>query len=242
MKTKRVLRRVNARRVCAVKTPYPNVNPTRARKVITRSTSKVIGLFNSLKNRALVPWESSLEFDCLRLLETDNSVALFAAQPEVLDYELEGRSRRYYPDFRVEHHNGRTEIIEVKFEADLADPEQQARFAIIAEAYKKRGIDFRFMTERDIRPEPLRANVRLMLEARTLNPSPQLKLDVANAFARKPPRTLGELETALGFPTERRGELYGMALRGFFTIDLTTAPLSGDSLIASDFKYSNLGE
>lgn len=242
MKTKRVLKRVSAGRVCAVRVPYPTVNPPRARKVITRRTNRVIGLFTSLKNRALVPWESQLEFDCLRLLEVDNTVALFSAQPEVLQYELGGDEHRYYPDLRVDYRDGRTEIVEVKFEADAVEPANQARFEVVAEIYKKRGIGFRLMTERDIRREPLLENARLMLEARDLSPSPRLKLQVADSFNKKRPRTLSELEASLSFKPEQRGELYAMALQNFFDIDLTTAPLSGDSLITSDFKYANLGE
>ena len=213
-----------------------------ARKVITRRTARVIGLFASVKMKRLVPWESQLELDYLRLMEVDNSVVAFHAQPEVCLYQLQGKEHRYFPDLRVELSDGSIRMVEVKYKADANTPENKERFALIKALYAERRISFEVVTELDIRRQPRLANAKLMLDYRDCEPSESMNLRVAEAFAVRRPVTLGDLEAALGFPTERRGEFYAMALRGHFGIDLENAPLSADSLITGCVLRSSKGE
>lgn len=211
------------------------------RKVVTKRTKRVVGYLASVKMRALVPWESQLEYDFLRLLEVDNAVVAFHAQPEVLRYQYEGRTRRYCPDVRIQCIDGSARIVEVKCQADADDPDNKALFALFRELYAERGISYSVVTEFDIRRQPLLDNAKLMLEDRDRIPSEQLKLLVAEVFAVRCPAKLGELEVALGFPPERRGDLFGMALRGHFDIDLKTGPLSADSPITGSAQLLGNG-
>ncbi|MEO3432311.1 TnsA endonuclease N-terminal domain-containing protein [Inquilinus sp. CAU 1745] len=236
MKNTHALRSATARRVSALRTPCPTVASRPVRRVVTKRTKRVVGYLSSVKMRGLVPWESQLEYDCLRLMEVDNSVDAFFAQPEMLPYRHEGIMRRYYPDLYVEYGDGRAEMVEVKYQADADDPDNAELFAVFAAAYAERGINYRVMTENDVRRQPLLTNVTIMLEDRDRAPNERLKLRVAEAFAVRRPSTLGDLEATLGFEPERRGDLYGMAIRGHFEIDIESAPLSADSRITSPFN------
>lgn len=242
MKVPSAPRCATARRAPASGRSNTATNPGPTRKVITRRTARVIGLFSSVKMERQVAWESQLEFDHLRLMEVDNAVVAFHAQPEECPYVHQGKPRRYYPDLRVELADGSVRMVEVKYKADADAPENKERFVIIKALYAERGISFEVVTELDIRRQPRLANAKLMLDYRDYDPSESLNLRVAEAFAVRRPVTLGDLEAALGFPTERRGELYAMALRGHFGIDLENAPLSADSLIQGCVLRPSRGE
>lgn len=210
----------------------PAIASRPVRKVITKRTQRVIGYFSSVKMGGLVPWESQLEYDQLCLLEVANSVTEFFVQPEVFPYEYGGERRRYYPDIRVEDAAGETRMLEVKYQSDADDPENQELFDIFRDIYSRRGLRFEVRTELVIRRQPDLANAKLMLEDRDRAPSERLRLATAEAFAVRRPSTLGDLEAALGRSPTRRGDLFGMALRGHFDIDITSAPLTGDSRVS----------
>src|SRR3546814_13458728 len=53
----------------------------------------------------MVPWESQLERDHIRVLEADNSVKGYYVQPETIRYVMGGQEHRYTPDVRVEYAN-----------------------------------------------------------------------------------------------------------------------------------------
>lgn len=216
---------------------YPTIKQPRVRKVITRSSNRVTGLFNSLKAWALVPWESQLERDFLTLLEVDNSVRTFRAQPESLRYELNGKTHRYVPDFRVEYWDGRSEIVEIKMEEKAAKPEMQELFEAVRECFRNRNLTYRVVTDKYIRQEPQLSNAKVLLYQGSREPSYDLLVRVGLAFSQCPPRTLGDLERSLGGNSDLRYVLYSIALRNGFDLDLTTAPLSAETRILSDFNY-----
>ncbi len=234
-------KRADVRRAFGLDTAYATVTPPRARKVVTRAPHRVVGYFSSAKTKAQWPWESQLEFDCLRLLEVDNAVEFYAVQPEVTEYEVDGRTRRYYPDIRVEYRDRRTEFIEVKFQATASLPKYQVLFEAVQAVYAARGYGFRVMTEKDIRQEPLLSNAKVVLKARDITPSSQLQMLVARTFNVHRCHTLGELEEVLGFGPSRRRELLAMANLGLFDLDLRAAPLSGNTRIVGVFDYSKVG-
>lgn len=59
-------------------------------------------------------FESSLERDLLICLDFNPDVQVIHAQPFTLDYEHEGRTRRYTPDVAVTYRSGDVRVYEVK--------------------------------------------------------------------------------------------------------------------------------
>lgn len=231
-----------ALRVPAPCTRNPAIAAEPVRKVVTKRTKRVVGYFSSVKMCGLVPWESYLEYDYLCLLEVDNTVSAFAAQPEVLRYRHEGVNRRYYPDLRVTYANRSRRMVEVKYQSDADDPDNDELFKVFGRIYARRKLTHEVVTERTIRQQPRLANARLLLEARDRKPSKQLLLQLAEAFSVYRPATLGDLEAALRFSPTRRDDLFGMALRGHFDIDITPAPLSADSRVFGRIQHRIPGE
>jgi hypothetical protein len=242
MKSYFASRGATARRVPAPRTKNPAIASQPVRKVVTKRTKRVVGYFSSVKMSGLVPWESYLEYDYLCLLEVDNTISTFAAQPELLLYPYEGKIRRYYPDLRIGEANRTRRVVEVKYQSDADDSDNKELFDVFRDIYASRKVRYDVVTERTIRQQPRLANARLLLEARDSTPSKQLLLQLAEAFTVHRPATLGDLEATLRFPSTRRGDLFGMALRGHFDIDITRTPLSADSRVFGRIEHLILGE
>ncbi|WP_462168275.1 TnsA endonuclease N-terminal domain-containing protein [Pseudoalteromonas lipolytica] len=94
-----------------------NANMHRGRHVIR---------FYSKKNGCVLKLEGFLELWLACKLENDASVQCFASQPEEIAHEIEGKTRRFTPDFLVEYTDGTNEYIEIHHE-QLTDAEYEAR-------------------------------------------------------------------------------------------------------------------
>jgi len=70
--------------------------------------------------------ESALERDFVTLTAFLDAHASVTSQPITLSFRHEGRARRYTPDFLVRWSTLRTELIEVKYQADLDANKEQA--------------------------------------------------------------------------------------------------------------------
>lgn len=90
------------------------------RRVIPMSRrSHVTGYQPSVSGTGVVEHESALERDFVTLTRFDLSVVGIESQPETIHWTDEsGRAHRYTPDYCVVRAD-RTEIIEVKYRADL---------------------------------------------------------------------------------------------------------------------------
>jgi TnsA endonuclease N terminal len=79
--------------------------------------------------------------------------AVITAQPVTIFFVDEGRTRRYTPDFRVDWSIGVSELVEIKYRADLRLNWRNLRPGFEAARIwaRERGASFRISTERDIR-------------------------------------------------------------------------------------------
>lgn len=131
------------------------------------------GYFASRKTLHPVAFESRLERDQLILLEADPAVVTFDTQPVTIPFRGRERARSYTPDCRVIYQAAPTELVEVKYAADIAAYEPKAR-ADMEEAHDAarsfcdaRSWRFVLRTDRDIlgprldRAHALRAFARL---------------------------------------------------------------------------------
>ena len=123
-----------------------------ARK-IPKNYRSVTGRFQSLKNDRAIAFESTLERDFFLSLEFDDSVEMYEEQPLTIKDEINGRVISYTPDCLVRHIDGTETLFEVKYVADLEkDAEELApRFAIAERYVREPNMEFRVVTELDIR-------------------------------------------------------------------------------------------
>lgn len=168
---------------------------SRARKVITRSPTRTVGRFPSLKAARSIHWESQLERDFVYLLEFDPAVLDYREQPETIRLTIDGKPRRYTPDFLV-----RTASLMVVYEVKPADkaahPDMVALFASAAEHYAGRGMRYQVVTEADIRIRPYIDNVALLLRYRSHPVDADVEARILDRLAFEP-TSLGELITEL---------------------------------------------
>ncbi len=198
----------------------------------------VTGLLPSRKNAGMVPFESALERDLATLLEFDDAVLTFEAQPVELRYPNAGRERRGVPDFLVKYHDhiGRRPLLcDVKYREELFRKwrELKPRFLAAKRYALKMGWDYHILTETEIRT-PYLHNARFLLAYQRCAPDPhheRLLLDTLRTMETATPQIL--LEACFTDPW-RRAELvptlWCIVGRGQINIDLDEK-LTMDSVI-----------
>lgn len=163
------------------------------RKVVTRSGKKFRGRFPSKKNGISVAWESLEERDAIRYLEYHSGVVSYEEQPSEETYYVEGVPHSYFPDLRARLVNGQVVDIEVKPSRKLRKKQLKEKYGRIASMYKKAGRNFRILTERDYRAQPLHSNLKRVHRASKLI---WCEADVAILLARLGPGPRWTLEQA----------------------------------------------
>lgn len=133
-----------------------------ARKVVTRRGRRFRGYYPSAKLGRMVAWESLLERDAILLIEFSPGVLTYREQPVEIRYPFGEDTRSYFPDFEISLVNGERVHVEVKTVAELSRPDVSAKFAAVAEHYERINLDFIFLTDEEIRREPLQTNLRTL--------------------------------------------------------------------------------
>lgn len=121
------------------------------RNPVTHSGQGFRAKFASRKNRRMVRCESLLEMDFLYLAEFARNVVSFNEQPITISYRLNGRKRRYTPDFCMRWRDGSKWYVEVKPYELLMLEKNQEKFNAVGEYFRRRGHTFITMSERGIR-------------------------------------------------------------------------------------------
>ena len=133
-------------------------------RIIKKSACNMPGLFPSLKNREGIMFESTVERDYCYYLELDQSVSFYEAQPLTLEFRIDGKARRYTPDFLVLFiDSGLKLLVEVKREEALLDDDGMLiKLNVVREEFKKRGYKFEVKEKSVIRQEPRLGNLKII--------------------------------------------------------------------------------
>ncbi|MCL1125517.1 Tn7 transposase TnsA N-terminal domain-containing protein [Shewanella surugensis] len=129
---------------------------------IKHSRVKNLFKFASLKNRASLTLESSLEFDACFHFEYSKSISAFKAQPVGFRYQYYGKCLPYTPDFWVSTTNGKQTYYEVKCSKEASDPEVNQRLRYKQQSCIELGIELKLITERQLHKGPLLNNLKLL--------------------------------------------------------------------------------
>lgn len=170
----------------------------------------------------LAEHESALERDFVTLTSFMDGGAVVTAQPVTIRFEDDGRQRRYTPDFRIDWSDGRTEIVEIKYRADLRAGWKRFRsaFAAAREWAAGNSARFRIATERGIRGPQLEAAKRLLPLRGARIDAALAECAVLHALAH--PTTFGNLVDALPVPREAGlAVVWRLIARGALVVDLT---------------------
>jgi hypothetical protein len=142
---------------------YPERGKRRARKVVTRSRARPTGKFPSLKMNRMIEWESTNELNAFRLLEANSTVLKYWEQPCVIQYEMDGETRRHFPDALVQTLRWR-ELWEVKELADAQRPAIIKRTELLKLALPQHGYIYRLVIAENLAREPRQTNIKTLLK------------------------------------------------------------------------------
>lgn len=109
-----------------------------------------------------VHWDSYLERDFIRLADFDPEVAEMYFQPLCIKYSHMGRTKRYYPDFKIASPNGHISIVEVKPVKYLLHPKNVLKYEVGRRFCEERGWTYVVVTEEQIRPGYLQENLSIL--------------------------------------------------------------------------------
>lgn len=192
------------------------------RRIPLSRRSHVVG-FQAVGNR-LTHHESALERDFVTLTHFLDSGVRIVSQPVTIRFEFWGARRRYTPDFLVEWSDGRSELVEIKYRADLRENWQRLRPAFVA-ARNWAGVRnsrFRIATDRGIRNWRLEAAKRL-LPLRRAPIDTALVKDALAAVSQLDSPTFARLIAALPLSHEESTALiWRMIAHGLLQVDLSS--------------------
>jgi hypothetical protein len=128
-----------------------------ARRVISRSKSRVTFKWPSVKLNRMVHCESSLERDRCMLLDCDTGVSSYREQPAVIsmEYRLNGETFDFvhYPDFLYEKEQ-RQVFNEIKLESEAKEPHIKLRTELLTRGLPTLGYSYELSTDNDILKPP----------------------------------------------------------------------------------------
>lgn len=191
---------------------------------------KFIGRFPSFRLNAMLWFESLLERDYLCLLEFDHlDVLSFREQPGRIYYTLDGKGRRYTPDFYVERKSKR-QIIEVKPESKALREKNRTLFRIASQICSREGYEFKVITETFIRVQPRLNNVKLLLRYQRVTFVPQHEIYCHEFFAARRSASLGHVMEFFARKGAEKPAVYSLIRWGVLGINLME-PIDMDSMV-----------
>lgn len=104
------------------------------------------GFYNSSK-AGQVFYRSSLELKAYIILDNDDSVLSYSAEPFIIPYIFNGKNRNYRPDILVDYDDGNSILIEVKPESELDWPINKAKFEYAIKYCINNKMEFEIMTD-----------------------------------------------------------------------------------------------
>lgn len=147
-------------------TPASVTCGTRVREPTKNYSGLFRGKFPSHKTQRMVHWESLLERDAIMLFEFSPGIATFREQPPSISYYLDNKIRKYTPDFELTYQSGHIELVEVKPWEKLQSEDEKKRFQAIQIRLSAHGQCLRFLSEREIRKQPLSENLHQLARHR----------------------------------------------------------------------------
>ncbi|OKH42932.1 hypothetical protein NIES2101_31980 [Calothrix sp. HK-06] len=208
-----------------------------ARKITNTGTKKNIGKFASHKTGSIVPYESHLERDYIYFLEIDPDVVNYVGQPWKLNYYLDGKPKKYTPDFFVERRT-KKQVIEVKPAQKAQSEKYQTLFRKVTPICALAGWEFLVVTDEMIRVEPRLSNIKILHKYSRVQYSLQDLITCKNYLQKSEPITILQAEQILKPQGINRQVIFRLLYSGFLQTDLMK-PICSSSLIQMTQKLGN---
>lgn len=192
------------------------------RRIPLSRRSHIIG-FQPLAT-GIAEHESALERDFVTLTSFLDPGTSITSQPITISYRDGTRTRRYTPDFRVCWSAGGSELVEVKYRADLCANWERLRpsFAAASRRAREEGAVFRVVTEQEIRGPTLH-NAKRLLPLRNAPYDDDMATRAIAAVQSLTAPTFGTVLAALSANRSLAlATLWRLIARGTLRVELTT--------------------
>ncbi|MGB8480672.1 MAG: TnsA endonuclease N-terminal domain-containing protein [Acidobacteriaceae bacterium] len=200
----------------------------RVRKVVTRSQSGVHGKIADVDLHRSRHAETQNELRGIRVLLASGQPEVLQEQPFILEYNVEGKKRRYIPDLLAIWGNHR-EAIEIKEDSEADLPENQERFPLIRGLLSGYGFRFRVWRKSEICAEPRLSNANMILRYRRVEVASTEHEYIRLKFSSSPQITL---QTFHNNPTIAIQSILRLVMAGTLHIDWWK-PLTLDSTVCT---------
>jgi len=198
-----------------------------ARHPITRSQPMPRRKAPSFKSGAIVHCESTQEEEAVARFEACPSVTKITAQPVRIAYMHEGKQRRTTPDFKLTLDDGLDVYVEIKHTTQALTMAAVLKARAVGSAAQ--GLDYRVITDRWIRVEPLLENIRILQRWRGAT---RVSRDRLELFALEP-----DLPLPICIVAERLGGLPTVAahlLNGDLNINLLSHIIDRHAMVLKE--------
>jgi hypothetical protein len=213
------------------------------RKVSNRG-GNVIGSFPSLKMGRMIAFESLLERDFIYLLDYDQGVEWFEEQPLTIEYQHEGKTLHYTPDFHLLE-RGRDVLVECKPDRFVNKDENRRKFAVARDRCAQRGWEFRVVTDLHVRAGFRLQNVKLLTRYARQAVGPAFRGRVYALLCASQTRlTIDNVARAISphTPTVVTASVLHMAFHHEVFIPLNDTPISRDTFIRLPLQIQERGK
>ncbi|MGX4584444.1 TnsA endonuclease N-terminal domain-containing protein [Paenibacillus chitinolyticus] len=186
-----------------------------------------------LKTGDMIHWESFLERDFIRLADFDQQVEEIFFQPVCINYLLNGKKHKYFPDFKLILKDGRVFIIEVKALRFKNSPSNIIKYEVGRKFCEAQGWHYEVFTEEEINPRYLQTNLSLLRHLGTQEVMDKIMDHVLGQLELKTEMYLFELRESC---TEIDEECFYKAVYQLIYLqeistDLVNVKLSDDSIL-----------
>jgi hypothetical protein len=163
-------------------------------------------------------------------LEFEDNVFEFDAQPEEIEFHLNGKVKKHQPSFFVRPTNEYSFIVDAVRSTTLQDEHRTERFAMIRRIYRLRGLRYRILTEKTIRQEPALGNAKALFPFVTSAVDQALLLQASELISRAGPLPLSSLEERLRLTPEGRSRIFALIANRLLAFD-RSVPLGSSTQI-----------
>ncbi|WP_404468920.1 Tn7 transposase TnsA N-terminal domain-containing protein [Sutcliffiella horikoshii] len=205
-----------------------------SRKIKASNKMSTRGKHHSSKMFKMIPWESTLERDFIKLLDFDQTIEFFHFQPLQIDFLYQGKRRKYFPDFLVQRKNGKSYIYEVKAFSKVNEPENILKFQVGYRYCSENDMTYKIVTEKDIRKGYLIENLDILNEVRVDSTSKRIMNEIMNTIETCGNRiSIIELQEKLKDIEEAILEcnLFYLLNTQILYTDLETVPITSNSIL-----------
>lgn len=193
----------------------------------------IIGSFPSIKLQRNVLFESTIECDYCYELDFSLDVLKYEEQPFTIDYQVDGKKRRYTPDFSVIESN-KIIVVECKPAALITNEENQRRFEVGREWCNERGYEYRIVTDENLRNGSRLENIKTIWRFGRHSVSADVKAKIfAMLYDAQEPLTVEQLASQLYMDDIKMGmrALYHLAFFHQVAIPLEDSSIGLDSFV-----------